>query len=145
MDYIKVGNKKIKFSKINFIMITDHVSMSTGKHYYFLTFVTDNGPIDALRIENKETLKRRLKQFSQYLSDNNIKNFACLDNEYVINIDNVEMFAHLSNKIGEQLVQAIFKDGTRYNLYFGYNKNYARHLNQRYHNQEAEYIESLKM
>ena len=144
MKYLNFEGRKIKFDDINIILINEQRWIG-GPLGYFLTVFTKKGSYNALRYENKETLKRRLKKFYELLNEEGVNNFAILDNEYVLNIDNVESFEHLQNLAGSSLVQVSFDNEEVFDLYESYNKAHAKQMLNSYNQQQAKYLNTFNL
>ena len=76
-----------------------------------------------------------------FFLENNVENFACLDNECLINMDNLKSMKHYSNLAGAQLVEAKFKNGSEYPIYEGWNPKTAEWYIQAYNKQEDAYTD----
>ena len=144
MEYLSFEGRKIRIADINIILINEQRSC-VGPLGYFLTVFTKSNSYNSHGFEDRSSIKLRMKRLCENLKQEDINNFAFLNDEFILNIDNVKTVDWLSNAAGSQLIEAYFKNGDEFDLYEGFNRKYARHLYNSYNEQENAYLGVLEL
>ena len=138
MKAFKINDDRYLMEDINIILINQEYWFG-GTLYYFITVFEKNGSFSYFKTRSFEDAKNTIKLLFEFLKSHGAKNLACLDNEFIINMDNLKSLDHLTNLAGSNKIEAIFKNGNSFALYQGPNRNYANFLLKSYNIQEEQY------
>lgn len=138
----RIAENLVDTDEINIIAINGIIfkGILTTSH---VTFRLKNG--DEINYDSVPSYEDALTQIGEcvkFLKSNGQKNFAVLDDRFIINMDNVRRLSWKSNDFGMNVVELICKNRHAYTLYEGQKESYAQWLVNQYTEQEEKYLQS---
>ena len=135
-----INGKKFNHEDINMAGV-NVLGNIDGPVSYFLTIIEkDESSHDFFDFNTEEEAQKKLAKLYRFLKDQGAENFANLNNDIILNMDNVQSVDGYYNKlIGRYYVEATFKNNQEFELYGGFNGEYAHMLVDSYKDQEAQY------
>ena len=129
---LTIEGKHIDLNKIKIIAIdglNSALAMAGGFARYYITFRGDNDFEYNSNIGGSfEKTKSLVHGIHEILRDHGVRNFVCLNDRYIINLDKVEGYNWQHNLLGQQVIWAEFYDGSQYAVYSGQSEKYAEKL-----------------